>query len=197
MDQPSAETTLLLSKAFHEGDADARAHVFESLRDELQRLAAALMAKEQSGHSWEPSDLLQECVIKLLGGKPPTVAGRTGFFAAAKRAMLQLLVDHARHRKTQKAGGGVRPGSLEACLTAIESHRIGLQPVDVAALHEALAELERLHPRQSAVFTGTFVGGLTVGELAALLSDPEPVSEHAIRQDLQHAREFLYQKLRG
>lgn len=211
----SEETTVLINRAFS-GDITARDLVFERLHDELRRMAAGLMRGEQTGHSWRPSDLLNECVIKLLrtankahgdgralsteevhadvgsdSQSAPDSAriafeSRAHFFGAAKHAMRQLLIDHARWKGRDKRTPPGRRSALEEAVAAIE------EEVPVESLDESLNELRQLSQDQYDVATGLLYGRLSVSEVAASLQIP--LSTAYRRRDL--ARTFLYGRLR-
>lgn len=183
---PPTPNTLLINRALA-GDAKSRESVFTALHSELRQMAARLMRGERADHSWRPSDLLQECYVRLLPNLRE-VPSRSYFFAAAQRAMRQLLIDHAIHNASKKRGGGrLRRSMLDEQMATIES--------DVetwAQFEEALTDLRNANPDQSTVFTLSVFYGLDFAQIAALLDFPEK----RVRAALKVARGFMYSRLR-
>jgi RNA polymerase sigma factor (TIGR02999 family) len=122
-------------------------------------------------------------LLRLLDGDTlAELPDRRHLFAAASRAMRQVLVDHARRRRADKRQGGRIRVPLDEALAAIEE-----QGLDVVTLHEALVRLAREHPRPAQAVDLRFFGGLTVTEVAALLG----VSDTTIESDWRFARAWL------
>jgi RNA polymerase sigma factor (TIGR02999 family) len=181
----SEEVTQLLDK-LHAGDAQAREQLFQRLDQELRRLAAGLLRRERPDHTLQPTALVNEAVLRLLGkdllGQAPN---RRYVFGAAARAMEQILVDHARKRQADKRGGRRERVSLEGLPDSSQTRR-----VDVLALHEALEQLAALSARQSEVMRLRYFGGFTVQEVADILQ----VSVSCIEGDSRLARAWLRQR---
>jgi RNA polymerase sigma factor (TIGR02999 family) len=184
----SGETTRLLRQAFEDEDAGARSALFESLHAELKQMARAAMQKERGGHSWQASDLLQECVVQLLAQQPHNLSSRPQFFAAVRNTMRRLLVDHARHRKTLKAGGQFSRTMLDDRIAWLESNAL-----EIAMFDEALEKLKAAHPRQFEIITASVISRLEPAEIAAVLD----VSLSTVYDDLKSARVFLHMHLKG
>src|SRR6478736_10480168 len=101
-----SEATLLLT-AVEQGDPKAAEKLLELLYEELRRLAADKLAREDPGQTLQPTALVHEAYLQLVDAdKGREWNGRTHFFAAAAEAMRRILVDHARYKKSQKRGGG-------------------------------------------------------------------------------------------
>src|SRR6476469_1160782 len=101
-----SEVTRLLEPALA-GDQKAAADLLPLVYDELRRLAAARMAAEASGHTLQPTALVHEAYLRLVGGSQPQVwGGRGHFFAAAAEAMRRVLINRARDKHRLKRGGG-------------------------------------------------------------------------------------------
>src|SRR5215831_1109551 len=141
----SAVTRLLDDAA--SGDPKAAAELLPLVYDELRRLAAARLAEERPGQTLQPTALVHEAYLRLVGGEQPQDwNGRGHFFAAAAEAMRRILIDRARHKATGKRGGSRQRLDLDQ-LSLSDGEE---QPHDeLLALDEALSELER-HDSQAA-----------------------------------------------
>src|SRR5262245_3096640 len=101
-----SEVTLILS-AIEQGDPHAAAQLLPLVYDELRRLAAARLADEPSGNTLQPTALVHEAYLRLVGSPDGDQWNHRGyFFAACAEAMRRILVEHARHKKRRKHGGG-------------------------------------------------------------------------------------------
>jgi RNA polymerase sigma factor (TIGR02999 family) len=111
-----ASVTHLLS-AIEAGDPRAAAELLPLVYDELRKLAAARMAEEKPGQTLQPTALVHEAYLRLVGGgEPRTWDGRGHFFAAAAEAMRRILVDDARRRQARKRGGDLHRVDLDAAV---------------------------------------------------------------------------------
>jgi RNA polymerase sigma factor (TIGR02999 family) len=180
-------TTLL--DAIRDGRAGATDQLVGAIYAELRRIAGGLMRHERPSHTLQPSALVHEALLRLLDGDTlAELPDRRHLFAAASRAMRQILVDHARRRRADKRQGGRIRVPLDEALATIEE-----QGLDVVTLHDALDRLAREHPRPAQVVDLRFFGGLTVPEVAALLG----VSDTTIESDWRFARAWLKGQLGG
>ena len=98
--------------AISDGDEGARDELFLVVYSELRGLAAALMAGERPDHTLQPTGLVHEAYLRLVGSEAPRWRDRAHFFRTAARAMRRVLVDHARGKASLKRGGDWRPVSL-------------------------------------------------------------------------------------
>ena len=181
-----SEVTTVLDE-IRAGNADARGRLVELVYAELRRVAAGLMRRERADHTLEPTALVHEAFVRLFDQNALEQArSRRYFFAAAARAMRQVLVDHARGRaadKRQAAGARV---PLDETLEHFER-----RDLDVLALHEALEHLAGLNERQAQVIELRFFGGFTVAEVAELLD----VSVSSVESDFRRASAYLRGRL--
>src|SRR5262249_60304349 len=129
------EVTRLL-RAWRGGDEDALAKLTPLVYDELHRLAAGYMRGERPGHTLQPTALIGEAFVRLIGEDVPTFEDRGHFIAVAARLMRQILVDRARRRRAEKRGGGERPVTLDEGALGSAPHP------DVWALSEGLGQVE-------------------------------------------------------
>jgi RNA polymerase sigma-70 factor (ECF subfamily) len=171
------------------GHADARDRLVRAIYGELRHMAGGLMRHERPDHTLQPSALVHEALLRLLGGEAlADVPDRRYLFAAAVRAMRQVLVDHARRRRALKRDGRRVRVPLDRALATLEERGL-----DVIALHEALEHLAREHPRQAQVVDLRFFGGLSIPEVAAALG----VSDTTAEGDWRLARAWLRGRLGG
>jgi RNA polymerase sigma factor (TIGR02999 family) len=170
------------------GDNRARGELLTLVYDELRRLAARLMRRERPDHTLPPTAVVNEVVIRLLNDAVfERAPNRNDLFAAAARAMREVLIDHARRRAAARRGWGWTRVPLDPVLDYFEA-----QDLDVVAVHEALDRLAALNGRQSQVITLRYFGGLTVPEVAGALG----VSVVTVERDWRLARAWLRSQLR-
>ncbi len=179
----SREVTRILGEVAA-GDPDADRRLLELVYDELKRIARAKMAGQHPGHTLQPTALVNEAYLKLLGGSPKAASfhDSSHFFTAAAAAMRSVLVDHARRKGAEKRGGGAARITLHPDLQG-ES-----DPLErVLQVHDVLDGLAEAHPRPARVVELLFFGGLTAEEAASVLS----VSDRTIKRDWSFGRAWL------
>ena len=159
-----SEFTLLLEAAAG-GNRRAAADLLPAVYDELRKLAAAHLANEPSGQTLQPTALVHEAYLRLVGGVNPAAWNHRGhFFAAASIAIRRILIDNARRKLRQKRGGEFVRVDLEVAAPAL------LEPAeDLLALDEALSKLAGVHPREAELVQLLYFGGLTLPEAARSL----------------------------
>lgn len=168
------------------GRADAKNRLMEFVYDDLRALAAARLAREGVGHTLQPTALVHEAYMRLIGQDRADVASRTHFLAVAATTMRRVLVDHARNRRAQKRRGGRRSEPLD------EGHAVRWDdPGEVLDLDQALEKLARSHPRQAQVVELRFFGGLTLEEAGTALG----LSRETAKLDWRFARAWLATEL--
>jgi RNA polymerase sigma factor (TIGR02999 family) len=159
-----SEATRLL-KAVAAGDPAAAADLLPLVYDELRKLAAARLATEPPGQTLQPTALVHEAYLRLVGGGQPDGWDGCGhFFAAAAEAMRRILIDQARRRMTVKHGGAGRRVELSEEPAAAEQ-----PPEDLLALDEALTELEQHDPTAARLVNLRYFAGLSHQDAAAAL----------------------------
>src|SRR5262245_13084698 len=155
--------------AIESGDTMAAEQLLPLVYDELRRLAAAQMAREQPGQTLDATALVHEAYLRLVtpvGDAPgsPEWANRRHFFAAAAEAMRRILVEAARRRHRLKHGGGLKRGKLSADGAAVTD------PVeDVVAVDEALEKLAAADPQAAELVKLHYFAGLTIEQTADVL----------------------------
>src|SRR5262245_35110874 len=161
-----SDVTRLLTAAAA-GDRKAAADLLPLVYGELRRLAAARMAAEAPGQTLQPTALVHEAYVRLVGGSPPRGwDGRGHFFAAAAEAMRRILVDTARRNQAGRHGGGQARQPLPADGPAAPA---GPDPLDLLAVDEALTRLEAHASRKAELVKLRYFAGCTLPEAAALL----------------------------
>lgn len=174
------EVTRLLAR-WKAGDPGASDALFPLIYDELVRLSKRVFAGERAGHTLQPTALVHEAYMNLLGAELDW-KDRGHFFAVAARMMRRLLINHAEARRAEKRGGG-RP-------------HVPIEEVEVSAplgddrfldLARALARLEETDPRKARVADLFYFAGLTAQEI----SDALDLSTATVTRDLRVARAFL------
>jgi RNA polymerase sigma factor (TIGR02999 family) len=159
-----SELTRILS-AMEEGDPQAAARLLPLVYSELRLQAGRLMALEKPGQTLQPTALVHEVYLRLVGkDEPRPWQGRNHFFRAAAEAMRRILVDNARRKKGPKHGGHFK--RVEADLDRLALEEPG---VDLLALDEALERLAKESPVRAELVKLRFFAGLTVPETAEVL----------------------------
>ncbi|MGB7327012.1 MAG: sigma-70 family RNA polymerase sigma factor [Rubripirellula sp.] len=189
MSESPHEVSVLLQRV-KSGDDSAKEALFTELQSELRGMAAALMSRERPDHTLQATALVNEACMRLLDSDAvANAADRRYFFGMANRAMRQILVDHARARRTTKRGGEFQRGSLDIVLDNFEASN----QCDFVDLEAALDELEKESPRQREVIELRFFSGLSIPDVAEVLD----VSVATIERDWRLARAKLFQSLRS
>jgi RNA polymerase sigma-70 factor (ECF subfamily) len=179
-----------LLQAWSLGDASALDQLTPIVYSELHRLAHRQMAGERPGHVLQPSALVNEAFVRLMGSGGAAWANRRQFFAASARLMRQVLVDFARAEETQKRGGRSAQTKVFE-IDELSQPRPSVSLENMIAIDEALTRLETLDQRQTQVVELRFFGGLEYVEIAGLLD----ISERTVMREWRLARAFLYQSL--
>ena len=166
----------------------AAAELLPALYTELRDLAAALTARLPPGQTLQPTALVHEAYLRLVGDRDPGWVGRRHFFGAAARAMRDILIEQARRKGARKHGGGARRVELTEGLALIEP-----PAEDLLALDEAMQHLQAEEPRLGEVVLLRFYAGLSVDETAAVLE----ISASTLAREWRFARAWLARRLVG
>jgi RNA polymerase sigma factor (TIGR02999 family) len=186
-----ADVTRLLDAAAA-GDPRAAAELLPLVYDEMRQLAAARMAAEAPGQTLQPTALVHEAYLRLVGGNAASQwNGRGHFFAAAAEAMRRILVDNARRRQAGKRGGGLQRVDLDAAAPAVPPEESAAE--DLLALDEALRQFEAEEPLRARLVKLRYFAGLSIPEAAAALG----VSVATAKRHWVYARSWLYGKVRN
>jgi RNA polymerase sigma factor (TIGR02999 family) len=183
---PPGEVTRLLL-AWRQGDRDALDRLIPLVYGELHRMAERYLQRERPGHTLQPTAIVNEAYMRLIGRQGADWKNRAHLFAVAAQSMRRILVEHARRRDAKKRGGEGARYLLDT--VAMTEPRA----VDLIALDDALAKLTALDQEQGRVVELRFFGGLTEDETAEVLS----VSSKTIQRKWIAARTFLFRELSG
>jgi len=154
--------------------------------EELRKLAAHRMAHEAAGHTLQPTALVHEAWLRLVGAENQSWENRAHFFSAAAEAMRRVLIDRARHKQAAKHGGGWERVALEKINAPAQADEDVLLRV-----HESLEALSREDARAAELVKLRFFAGLSVEEAALALG----VTDRTARRDWRFARAWLYDRL--
>jgi len=155
---------------------------------ELRRLAQARLRKEPRGHTLQATALVHEAYVRLVDLDHLTLVDRTHFFAIAARVMRQILVDHARRKRSDKRGGGATMITLGGVSAASPSKALD---VDVLDLDTALQELAAVDERAARIVELKFFVGLTLEETAEAVG----VSHATVEREWAVAKAWLFHRL--
>ncbi|MEM9365906.1 MAG: ECF-type sigma factor [Planctomycetota bacterium] len=160
--------------------------LFPLIYGELRRMAAAQMSREKPGQTLQPTALVHEAYLRLVGDTEMNWDNRAHFFAAAARCMRQILVNRAVKKKATKHGGRMHRAAYEEEMLAEEP-----SPDHMLALDEALRELESIDERKGQVVMMRYFGGLSIEETANALG----LSPATVKREWQFSRSWLYREI--
>jgi RNA polymerase sigma factor (TIGR02999 family) len=180
-----SEVTKIL-EAIHRGEPKAAEELFPVVYEELRRVAASKMAHEAPGQTLQPTALVHEAWLRLVGHENPRWENRAHFFGAAAEAMRRILIDNARRKRALRHGGGQQ-----------RIHLDDVDPVAVAedeqllAVHEALDKLAAQDKVKAELVKLRYFVGLTITEAAEVLGISEPTA----KRYWAYARAWLYREI--
>ena len=151
-------------QAITDGDQQASDQLVPRVYDELRRIARAQMAREAPGQTLQPTALVHEAYIRLVGDENPIWENRAHFFAAAAEAMRRILIERARSRSRLKRGQNPHRVDLNATMLSTEP-----DPDEMLTLDAALKRLNAKDPVMCKVVELRYFGGLTGEEIAKML----------------------------
>ncbi len=184
-DDAAGNVTQILA-AISAGDEGRADELLRLVYDELRRMARQKMAHEPPGHTLQPTALVHEAYLRLVGDQDVRWEGRSHFFGAAAEAMRRILIDRARRYAAARHGGGRQRVPLEAADRAAAG-----ESVDLLALDDALGRLQEHDQRMAEVVKLRFFAGLTIEETAAALD----VTSRTVNRDWIAARAWLHHEL--
>jgi RNA polymerase sigma factor (TIGR02999 family) len=187
MSEHKSDATVLLT-AVERGEPKAADELLELVYQELRQLATRKMAQESPGQTLQPTALVHEAWLRLVGSEHPSFENQAHFFSAAAEAMRRILIDRARRRRTRRHGGGYERVDLEECdLVAPQADD------EMLAVHEALDKLAKEYPVQAEVVKLRYFGGRTNEEVAQILD----ISRTTVKTYWAFARAWLVQEIKG
>jgi RNA polymerase sigma factor (TIGR02999 family) len=183
---PAAGEVTAELRAWRAGDESARERLLAQVYDELKRIAAAELRAERPGHTLQPTALVHEAYLRMIGQTRIDWRDRSHFFGLAATMMRRVLVDHARARLAAKRRRDEPPPTLPEPAAAAS-------PVEILDLDRALDRLAERFPRHARVVELRYFAGLELEEIGAGLG----VSARTIKRDWRFARAFLLAELAG
>ena len=185
-EDPTAKVDRLLSAA-RDGADGAVGELFLVVFRELRELAAGMLHHERQGHTLQPTALVNEAYLRLVGDGDVTWENRAHFFGAAARAIRRILTDHARAKGRIKRGGGDKP--LPLCDDAVAAPAD--ETLDLVAVDSALEKLAALDPQKAKVVELRFFAGLTGDQVGLALG----ISPSSVAREWQFARAWLHREI--
>lgn len=186
--EPMPDDVTQILQAIERGDPQAASRLLPLVYDELRRLAASKMAQESPGQTLQPTALVHEAFLRLVGnGDNEQWDTRGHFFVAAAEAMRRILIENARRRQSLKRGGG-------RIRCELQEHDLALAPEDAAellALDEALTRLAEMDPALAKLVELRYFTGLTVEQTARALE----ISPRTAKRNWAYARAWLQREL--
>ena len=175
-----------LLQAWGRGDLEARDALLSLVHRELRRQAAGYLRRERRDHTLQPTALVHEAYLRLVGQAQVPWQNRAHFYGLASQMMRRILVDHARrHRAAKRPGAGLQVAMDDGML------RVEARACELLDLDQALAELTAIDARQGQIVELRYFGGLSEQEVADILA----VSRQTITRDWQLAKAWLQRRL--
>jgi RNA polymerase sigma factor (TIGR02999 family) len=173
--------------AWSAGDRGAFDQLLPVVYQELRRMAGNYLRQENPGHTLQPTALVHEAWLRLIGQERVDWRNRAQFFGVAAQMMRRILVDHAKSKHREKRGGDAVKLSFDDVINLSRE-----RAADLLALDDALDELARIDWRKSRVVELRYFGGFSVEETAQILE----VSPETVMRDWKLAKAWLYQQIR-
>lgn len=184
---PGDVTQLL--KEWRGGSREALDRLLPLVYGELRSQAARYLRRERAGHTLQPTALVHEAFIKLVGQHSTPWQNRAQFFGVAALMMRRILVDHVRSKHAGKRGGMCMVVEMDEGTDA----EVPAMPLDVLAIDEALSRLAALDPELARIVELRFFGGLTVEETAEVVGS----SPRTVKRAWRSAKAWLHTELSG
>lgn len=177
--------TVLLAR-WREGDRSALEELMPIVYGELRRVAASYLSGERNDHTLQPTALVHEAFIRLMGQTRVEWQNRAQFIGVAAQMMRRILVDHARAKHAEKRGGGAQMVDFDSIAVSDDEREYQL-----VALDDALRALATFDERQVKIVEMRFFGGLTIEETAQALD----LSPATIKREWTIAKAWLHREL--
>jgi RNA polymerase sigma factor (TIGR02999 family) len=175
-----------LLRAWGQGDARAGEDLMPLVYRELRRRAGAYLRDERRDHTLQPTALVHEAYVRLVGQDRVTWQNRAQFFGVAAQMMRRILVDHARRHHAAKRPCAGAKVTLDDRIGAAKPY-----DCEILLLDQALRDLAAVEPRQAEIVELRYFGGLSEAEVATLLS----ISRATVTREWQTARTWLYRRM--
>ncbi len=185
MSDPQGEVTRLLNEV-RGGHKEAMEQLLPLVYDELRRLAGGYFRRERSDHTLQPTALVHEAYLKLVGQRSVQWENRGHFLGVAATLMRRILLDYARVHQAEKRGGGGQKVILEEGMAVTQ-----LRAVEMISLDQALTKLASLDADQARLVELRFFGGLSVEETAEVMK----ISPATVKRYWASAKAWLYREM--
>lgn len=182
----TSEITILLA-GMRAGNQECHSRFVAAVYSELKQMARTRMRSENAGHSLQPSDLVNEVYVRLIGRDGADWQNRAHFFSAAASTMRRILIDRARSRKAKKREGDLKRVDFDQIP---EAGALDADGDRLILLDSALEELSKFDPRQAKIVEMRFFAGMTFEEVADVLQ----LSSRTVKRDWAIARAWLQSK---
>jgi RNA polymerase sigma factor (TIGR02999 family) len=181
-----ARTVTLLLRDLANGDQGALDRLVPLVYEELRRIAEGQLRRERPGHTLQPTALVHEVYVRMVGQEPAGYQDRAHFLAIAAHAMRRILIDHAREHNAAKRGGGHEKFSIDEARDGCVE-----RPSLLIALDDALAGLAAKDPLLARLVEMRYFGGLTAEESSAALD----LEIGVVRRQLRLAEAWLKREM--
>ncbi|NOX66723.1 MAG: sigma-70 family RNA polymerase sigma factor [Chlorobi bacterium] len=181
----SHNVTQLLNQVSN-GDEFALNSILPLVYNELRKISSKYLRDEYRHNTLQTTELVHEAYLKLIGSNSLSWESRAHFYGIAAKSMRQILVDHARKRKSQKRGKGETLLPLENA-----NFVVGESEEQILNLNDALNKLETLEERSAKIVELRFFSGLSIEETAKLLN----ISTATVKRDWKFAKAWLYREI--
>jgi RNA polymerase sigma factor (TIGR02999 family) len=181
------DATLMLA-AIERGDPKAADQLLTLVYEELRRLATYKLSQESSNQTLQPTALVHEAWLRLVGDRNPSFNDRAHFFRAAAEAMRHILIDRARRKQTEKHGGTYEHVDLDGLELAAPD-----EDQQLLAVHDALDKLAIEHPVQAELVKLRYFVGMTNEEIAQVLA----ISVSTAKNYWNFSRAWLMHEMEG
>ena len=178
------EITELLQR-WSNGDSGALEQLVPLVDDELRKIAHAYMLRERPGHTLQTTALVNEALIRLIGGERISWHSRKHFYALVARRMRQVLIDYAKKRLAAKGPGAAEHIDLDTAVISPEMSQ------ELELLDAALTKLAEVDPRKAELVEYRYFGGYTLEEVADLLG----MSDTKIQREWRFTRSWLKREM--
>lgn len=182
-----ADVAVLLSRA-KAGDRAAFNELVPLVYEELHRIASRYLRAERPNHTLQPTALVNEVYLRMVGKNHPDYLDRTHFLGVAAYLMRQILTEHARRREAAKRGGPITLLALNESLDFSAE-----RAATVVAVDDALTALAAIDAEQARMVELRFYSGMTADEIATLTGN----SVHRVRHRLRIALAWLHREVNG
>jgi RNA polymerase sigma factor (TIGR02999 family) len=185
-DPPATHEVTQLLHQISGGDPEAVERLVPLIYAELRQIAERAMRRERSDHTLQPTALVHEAFLRLVGKPDLSWESRSHFFNIAAQAMRRVLLMHARERRAEKRGGGLERVTLDDQLVGS-----GEQGIDLIGLDESLQRLATVFPRKARVVELRFFAGLSLEETGKVLE----ISLATVKREWDFARAWIRRDL--